>query len=167
MLNLGVFLRLIYTPCSVDLYCILHIELYFIRWAAPMWIRPRNCLCNTNLHLLHLSLIWEGLQGFNFLYFDCSVIHAQVSTFRQVGSSLSVCACLTGSLVNPSTRAEICRRTCQQIHLQTSLPTPQKSYPKLQNPWKTIEITPICPPKSFFLAREIIISLLHRAPCQF
>jgi hypothetical protein len=34
----------------------------------------------------------------------------------------------------PSTSAEIFRRTCLQSHLQTSPPTPQKSYPKFRNP---------------------------------
>ena len=41
---------------------------------------------------------------------------------------------LDRSLVPPSAWAEIFRRTCLQSHLQTSPPTPQKSYLKFRNP---------------------------------
>jgi hypothetical protein len=37
------------------------------------------------------------------------------------------------------------QRMCLQSHLQTSLPTPQKSCPKFQNPRTTLP--PPCPPK--------------------
>ena len=40
----------------------------------------------------------------------------------------------------PSTLAEIFRHTCLQSHLQTSPPTPQKSYLKFRNPRTTFEI---------------------------
>ena len=40
----------------------------------------------------------------------------------------------------PLTLEEIFRHTCLQSHLQTSPPTPQKSYPKFRNPKKTFEI---------------------------
>ena len=40
----------------------------------------------------------------------------------------------------PSTLAEIFRYTSLQSHLQTSPPTPQKSYPKFRNPRTTFEI---------------------------
>ena len=40
----------------------------------------------------------------------------------------------------PSTWAEIFRCMCLQSHLQTSPPTPQKSYPKFRNPRTTFEI---------------------------
>ena len=55
-----------------------------------------------------------------------------------------------GPLVPPSTRAEIFRRTCLQSHLQTSLPTPQKSYLKFRNPRIYFEIfnTKIKKPKN-------------------
>ena len=39
------------------------------------------------------------------------------------------------------------RRTCLQSHLQTSPPTPYKSYLKFWNPRTTFENTPLCPPK--------------------
>ena len=39
----------------------------------------------------------------------------------------------------PSKWAEIFRRTCLQSHLQTSPPTPQKSYPKFQKPRTNFE----------------------------
>ena len=38
---------------------------------------------------------------------------------------------------------EIFRHTCLQSHLQTSPPTPQKSYPKFRNPRTTFENTPV------------------------
>ena len=47
---------------------------------------------------------------------------------------------LDRSLVLPSTRAEIFRRTCLQSHLQISPPTPQKSYQKFRNPRTNFEI---------------------------
>ena len=37
----------------------------------------------------------------------------------------------------PSTLAKILWHTCLQSHLQTSPPTPQKSYPKFRNPRTT------------------------------
>ena len=52
---------------------------------------------------------------------------------------------LDRSLVPPSTEAEIFRRTCLQSQLQTSPPTPQKSYPKFRNPRTTFENAPLCP----------------------
>ena len=54
---------------------------------------------------------------------------------------------LDRSLVPPSAWAEIFRCTCLQSHLQTSPPTPQKSYPKFRNPRTTFENTPFCAPK--------------------
>ena len=44
----------------------------------------------------------------------------------------------------PSTRPHRHERTCKclQSHLQTSLPTPQKSYPKFLNPRTTFQNTP-------------------------
>ena len=48
----------------------------------------------------------------------------------------------------PSTRPPIYRVSmCLQSHLQISLPTPKKSYPKFRNPRTTFENTPLCPPK--------------------
>ena len=38
------------------------------------------------------------------------------------------------------------RHTCLHSHLQTSPPTPQKSYQKFRNPRTTFENTPLCPP---------------------
>ena len=51
------------------------------------------------------------------------------------------------SALPPIDVAEISRRTCLQIHLQTSPPTPQKSYPKFRNPRTTFGNTPLCPSK--------------------
>ena len=62
---------------------------------------------------------------------------------RRWGSSLTVWARLTVH----SAWAEIFRPTCLQSHLQTSPPTPQKSYPKFRNPRTTFENNPLCPPK--------------------
>ena len=42
----------------------------------------------------------------------------------------------------PSTLGEIFRHTCLQSHIQTSPPTPQKSYTKFRNPRTTFEISP-------------------------
>ena len=47
---------------------------------------------------------------------------------------------LDGPLVPPSTRAEIFQHTCLQSRLQTSPPTPQKSYLKFRNPRTNFEI---------------------------
>ena len=47
----------------------------------------------------------------------------------------------------PSTWADIFWRMCPQSHLQTSLPIPQKSYPKFRNRRTTFESTPLCLPK--------------------
>ena len=46
----------------------------------------------------------------------------------------------------PSTLAEIFRHACLQSHLQTSPPTPQKSYSKVWNPRMTFENTPLVRP---------------------
>jgi hypothetical protein len=48
---------------------------------------------------------------------------------------------LDRSLVPPLEWVEIFRRMCLQSHLQTSPPTPQKSYPKFRNPRTTFENT--------------------------
>ena len=50
---------------------------------------------------------------------------------------------LDRSLVPPSTWAEIFRRTCLQSHLQTSPPTPQKSYPKFRNTRQLLKLPPL------------------------
>ena len=50
---------------------------------------------------------------------------------------------LDRSLVPPSTQAEIFRHTCLQSHLQTSPPTPRKTYLKFRNPRTTFEILKI------------------------
>jgi hypothetical protein len=47
---------------------------------------------------------------------------------------------LDGPLVPPSTRAEIFRHACLQSNLQTSPPTPQKSYPNFRNTRTNFEI---------------------------
>ena len=66
---------------------------------------------------------------------------------RRWGSSLPGLNTLDPPFGAPSTWAEIFRRTCLQSNLQTSPPTPQKSYPKFRNPRTTFENTPLCPPK--------------------
>ena len=50
---------------------------------------------------------------------------------------------LDRSLFPPSAWAEIFWCTCLQSHLQTSPPTPQKSYLKFQNPWTTFDNSPL------------------------
>jgi hypothetical protein len=50
---------------------------------------------------------------------------------------------LDPSLVPPLTWTEIFQRTCLQSHLQTSPPTPQKSYPTFWNPRTTFQNTPL------------------------
>ena len=59
-------------------------------------------------------------------------------------------------------------------HLQTSPPTPQKSYPKFRNPRTTFENTPLTPhiydsggggPRIIFLV-GILLFLLVRSPCK-
>ena len=50
-------------------------------------------------------------------------------------------------LSHPLTWAEIFRHTCLQSCLQTSPPTPKKSYTKFQNPWKC---RPLVYPKSAY-----------------
>jgi hypothetical protein len=62
------------------------------------------------------------------------------------GSSLTGLRTRDPPLGPPSTLAEIFRNPCLQSHLQTSPPTPQKSYPKFWNPRKTFEMTPLDPP---------------------
>ena len=62
------------------------------------------------------------------------------------------------------------RRTCLQSHLQTSPPSPQKSYLKFQNP-RTIFENPLpCPPTCviarIFVVVGILIILLVRSPCK-
>ena len=63
---------------------------------------------------------------------------------------------LDRSLVPPSTRAEIFRHMCLQSHLQTSPPTPHKSYPKFQNPITTFETTPLWPSKYSIVYKYLI-----------
>jgi hypothetical protein len=58
----------------------------------------------------------------------------------------------------PSTLAEIFRRTCLQSHLQTSPPTPQKSYPKFPNPRTTFENTPLSPQLFFYWNPNIYVT---------
>jgi hypothetical protein len=75
----------------------------------------------------------------------------------------------------PSTLVEIFRHTCLQSHLQTSHPTPQKSYLKFLNPRTTYENAPLTPnifdsaggrgcPR-IFLGFGILLFLLVRSPC--
>jgi hypothetical protein len=52
----------------------------------------------------------------------------------QRGSSLTVCARLTVRSSPRQHERKFCRRTCLQSHLQTSPPSPQKSYQKFRNP---------------------------------
>ena len=54
----------------------------------------------------------------------------------------------------PSTPAEIFRCTCRQSRLQTSSPTPQKSYLNFQNPRTTFEEKKSFPPKSCIVQGE-------------
>ena len=56
------------------------------------------------------------------------------------GSSLPGLRTRDPPLSPPSTWAEFFRHTCLQSHLPTSPPTPQKSYPKFQNPRTNFEI---------------------------
>ena len=58
----------------------------------------------------------------------------------QLGSSLP--GLRTLPLSPQSTLAESFQSTCLQSHLQTSLPTPQKSYSKFRNPRTTFQNTP-------------------------
>ena len=66
---------------------------------------------------------------------------------RRWGSSLPGLRTRDPPLSPQSMWAEIFRRTCLQSHLQTSPPTPQKSYPKFRNPRKTFANTPLVRPK--------------------
>ena len=59
---------------------------------------------------------------------------------RRCGSSLPGLRMLDPPLGPPSTWVDIFWHTCLQSHLQTSPPTPQKSYPKFQNPRTNFEI---------------------------
>ena len=59
---------------------------------------------------------------------------------RRWGSSIPGLRMQDPPLDPPSTWAKQFRRTCLQSHLQTSPPTPQKSYPKFRNPRTTFEI---------------------------
>ena len=67
--------------------------------------------------------------------------------WRRWGSSHPGLGTLDPPLGPPFTTAEIFRLTCLQSHLQTSPPTPQKSYPKFWNPRTTFEITLLVRPK--------------------
>ena len=62
------------------------------------------------------------------------------------GSSLQGLRTRDLPLGPPSTLAEIIRHTCLQSHLQTSPPTPQKSYLKFRNSRTTFEIPPFVRP---------------------
>ena len=63
--------------------------------------------------------------------------------WRRWGSSLPGLRTLDPPRSPPSTPAEIVRCTCLQSHLQTSPPTPQKSYLKFRNPRTTFENAPL------------------------
>ena len=65
---------------------------------------------------------------------------------RRWGSSLPGLRTLDPPLSPPLTWAEIFWCAFLQSHLQTSPPTPQKSYPKFRNPRTTFGNTPLCLP---------------------
>ena len=67
--------------------------------------------------------------------------------WRRWGSLLPGLCMLDPQPSPQSTPVEIFWRTCLQSRLQTSPPTPHKSYPKFRNHRTTFENTPLVPPK--------------------
>jgi hypothetical protein len=68
---------------------------------------------------------------------------------RRLGSLLPGLRTLDPPLGPPSTGGEIFWRTCLQSHLETSPPTPHKSYLKFRYPRTTFENTPLVHPKAY------------------
>ena len=94
-------------------------------------------------NMKHLNKLWlfKSSNQDGIYIFENTVVTNFCSP--RCGSLLLGLRTLDPPLGPPSTWAEISRHMCLQSHLQTSPPTPQKSYPKFRNPRTTFENNPL------------------------